>query len=174
MRSDAPRAIRTTIGATVFWAFMRHWNSRRGTATHELTETYTATNFIGFVRKVVRAYAGQILHVILDNSSTHSTPDVRRWLEYNRHVRFHFTPTTASWLNQVEGSFGILGKQSLSTTGFPSKKALREHIAAYMRSWNMIPTPFEWTKPAAAIIKSNKRMRQRMSEVVDRISMAVH
>ena len=82
-------------------------------------------------------------------------------------MRFHYTPTSASWLNQVEGFFGILGKQSLSATNFPSKKALREHIAAYMRDWNRKPTPFHWTKPAAAIIKSRKRM-------LDRISKAEH
>ena len=94
-------------------------------------------------------------------------------------VQFHFTPTSASWLNQVEGLFGILGKQLLEQTDFPSKKALREHgprarrarrggaLAAYMRSWNRDPTPFAWTKPANAIIKSHRRM-------LDRISTAVH
>lgn len=137
-----------------------------GRVTHKLTESHTAADFISFMRKVVRSYPGQELHVILDNSSSHNTPDVRRWLEENPQVHFHFTPTSASWLNQVEGFFGILGKQSLSATAFHSKKALREHIAAYMRAWNQNPTPFEWTKPAAALIKSNKRMRHRLTEVL--------
>ena len=94
-------------------------------------------------------------------------PEVKAWLDAHPRVQFHFTPTSASWLNQVEGFFGILGKQSLSETDFPSKKALREHLAAYMRSWNKDPTPFAWTKPANAIIKSHRRM-------LDRISTAVH
>jgi hypothetical protein len=59
------------------------------------------------------------------------------------------------------------GKQSLGTTGFPSKQAPREHIAAFMKAWNENPTAFEWTKPARAIIKSHRRM-------LDRISKAVH
>src|SRR5207249_8647518 len=88
------------------------------------------------------------LHVILDNSSSHGTPDVRAWLAQNPQVHFHYTPTSASWLNQVEGFFGILGKQSLSLTDFYSTRALREHLAAYMRAWNRHPPPFAGTEPA--------------------------
>jgi transposase len=138
-----------------------------GKVTHRVSESHTATDFLAFMNKVDRAYPSQELHVILDNSSSHSTPEVKAWLEEHPRVTFHFTPTSASWLNQVEGFFGILGKQSLSETDFPSKKALREHLAAYMRSWNSNPTPFAWTKPASAIIKSHRRM-------LDRISTAVH
>lgn len=138
-----------------------------GKVTHKVTPSHTASDFIGFMNRVVRVYPDQELHVILDNSSTHSTPAVREWLAKHPSVHFHYTPTSASWLNQVEGFFGILAKQSLSITNFPSKKALREHIAAFMRDWNRNPTPFEWTKPADAIIKSRKRM-------LDHISTAVH
>jgi transposase len=138
-----------------------------GQVTHQVTDSHTAADFLGFMSKVVRSYPSQNLHVILDNSSSHATPAVRAWLDAHPRVRFHFTPTSASWLNQVEGFFGVLGKQSLSETDFPSKKALRDHLAAYMRSWNKNPTPFAWTKPANAIIKSHRRM-------LDRISTAVH
>jgi hypothetical protein len=65
------------------------------------------------------------------------------------------------------GFFGILTKQSLSLTNFLSKKALRDHIASYITGWNANPTPFIWTKPAAAIIRSHRKM-------IDRISGAVH
>jgi transposase len=138
-----------------------------GNVTHRLSDTHTAEDFIGFMKKVVRQYPGQELHVILDNSSSHSTPAVKQWLAANPQVHFHFTPTSASWLNQVEGFFGILGKQSLSKTGFHSRKALKDHLAAYLRDWNKHPTPFQWTKPAAAIIKSHRKM-------IDRISTTVH
>lgn len=138
-----------------------------GKVTHTISDRHTAADFLEFMKKVERQYSGRELHVILDNSSTHGTPEVRAWLADHPLVHFHYTPTSASWLNQVEGFFGILGKQSLSATNFPSKKALREHIAAFMRDWNKNPTPFEWTKPARAIIASRKRM-------LDRISTAVH
>jgi transposase len=138
-----------------------------GKVTHTVSDSHTAVDFLAFMNKVDRAYPSQELHVVLDNSSSHRTPEVEAWLEAHPRVHFHFTPTSASWLNQVEGFFGILGKQSLSETDFPSKKALREHIAAYMRSWNKSPSPFAWTKPANAIIKSHRRM-------LDPISTAVH
>ncbi|MGC4117520.1 MAG: IS630 family transposase [Myxococcales bacterium] len=138
-----------------------------GKVTHELTNSHTAADFLGFMKKVARAYPGQELHVVLDNSSTHGTPEVREWLAQNPRVHFHYTPTSGSWLNQVEGFFGILAKQALSETDFFSAKALRDHLRAYLKSWNINPTPFEWTKPAQAIIRSHKRM-------LDRISTAVH
>lgn len=138
-----------------------------GQVTHELRDSHTAADFLGFMKKVARQHPRRELHVILDNSSTHSTPDVQAWLADHPRIHFHYTPTSASWLNQVEGFFGILGKQSLSTSNFPSKRALREHLAAFMKAWNRNPTAFEWTKPARAIIRSHRRM-------LDRISRAVH
>jgi transposase len=138
-----------------------------GKVTHRLSRSHTAADVLTFTRKVVRSYPRRELHVILDNSSSHGTPEVRAWLAENPQVHFHYTPTSASWLNQVEGFFGILGKQSLSVTDFPSTRALREHLVAFMRDWNRNPTPFAWTKPAHAIIRSHRPM-------LDRISTAVH
>jgi transposase len=138
-----------------------------GQVTHRVTATHTAADFLSFMRQVVRAYPRRELHVILDNSSSHGTPEVRAWLARHRRVHFHYTPTSTSWLNQVEGFFGILGKQSLSMTDFYSKAALREHLAAYMRAWNRNPTPFAWKKPVHAIIRSHRQM-------IEQISTAVH
>lgn len=137
-----------------------------GQVTHRLTKSHTARDFLKFMDKLVRAYPDRELHVVLDNSSTHSTPDVVAWLARHPSVRFHFTPTSASWLNQVEGLFGILGKQSLATTDFQSTKALSKHIDAYMKGWNKNPTPFVWTKPANAIIRSHRKMIKRISTAV--------
>ncbi len=137
-----------------------------GQVTHRVTATHTAADFLAFMRQVVRAYPRRELHVILDNSSSHGTPEVRGWLARHPRVHFHYTPTSASWLNQVEGFFGILGKQSLSVTDFYSKAALREHLAAYMRAWNRTPTPFAWTKPAHAIIRSRRQMLEHISTAV--------
>jgi transposase len=138
-----------------------------GRVTHSLSKRHTAVDFLAFMNKVVRAYPRKQLHVIVDNSSSHGTPDVVQWLEKHPRVQFHYTPTRASWLNQVEGWFGILAKQSLFVTDFKSKRALRDHLRAYLRSWNHSPTPFEWTEPARAIIWSHRRM-------LDRISTTVH
>ncbi len=142
-------------------------NIATGEVAHALSESHTGADFLSFMKLVARQNPRRELHVVLDNSSTHSTPDVMAWLRKNPRIHFHYTPTSASWLNQVEGFFGILAKQSLRATEFLSKKQLREHIAAYIVHWNQDPTPFIWTKPAAAIIRSHRRM-------LDRISHAVH
>lgn len=138
-----------------------------GTVTHAFSPTHTAADFLRFMKNVARTYPDRELHVVLDNSSTHNTDEIRAWLQAHPRIHFHYTPTSASWLNQIEGFFGILAKQSLSVTDFASKRALQDHLVAYLRAWNKHPTPFEWTKPAKAIIKSHKRM-------FDRISTAVH
>ncbi|HEX7671028.1 MAG TPA: IS630 family transposase [Polyangiaceae bacterium] len=142
-------------------------NVNTGEVTHACTESHTGADFLSFMKNVARNHRRTDLHVILDNSSAHGTPEVKAWLAKNPRVQFHYTPTSASWLNQVEGFFGILSKHSLSLTNFPSKKALRDHIEAYIASWNENPTPFIWTKPARAIIRSHRKM-------LDRISHAVH
>lgn len=141
-------------------------NVATGDVVHSCTNSHTAADFLSFMKAVARRFPRVELHVILDNSSTHGTREVRAWQEKNPRVHFHYTPTSASWLNQVEGFFGILSKQSLSLTDFPSKKALREHIEAYIEQWNENPTPFMWTKPAAAIIRSHRRMLARISHAV--------
>ena len=129
---------------------------------------HRAREFVAFLKTIdANVPADLDVHLVMDNASTHKTPAVQRWLTAHPRFVVHFTPTSASWLNQVEGFFGILGKQSLSLTNFPSKRTLREHIAAFMAGWNRSPTPFEWTKPARAIIASHRRM-------LDRISTAVH
>ena len=137
-----------------------------GKVTHQLSESHTAADFLSFMRKVERAYRGRELHVIVDNSSSHGTPKIKEWLAKHPLVHFHYTPTSASWLNQVEGFFGVLGKQSLGVTNFPTKKALRDHLNAFMKSWNKNPTPFEWTNPAKAIIQSHRKMLERLSTAV--------
>jgi transposase len=150
----------------------RHRRPARGAGDRDrrsdaqFSPTHTAADFLRFMNKVVRAYPARDLHVVLDNSSTHNTDEVRTWLAAHPRVQIHYTPTSASWLNQIEGFFGILTKQSLAITDFPSTRALMDHLRAYLRAWNQNPTPFEW-KPARAIIKSHKRM-------LDRISTAVH
>lgn len=142
-------------------------NVATGQVAHACSDSHTAADFLGFMQLVARLNPRKELHVVLDNPSTHGTPKIRAWLAKNPRIRFHYTPTSASWLNQVEGFFGIVAKQSLRATDFPSKKALRAHLASYIAGWNQDPTPFLWTKPAAAIIRSHRRM-------LDRISHAVH
>jgi transposase len=126
-------------------------------------DSHTAVDFLTFVRRVERTFRKGELHVILDNSSAHGTPEVREWLASHPRVTFHFTPTSASWLNQVEGFFSILTRRSLKRASFPSKAALRRHIEHFLRAWNENPTPFVWTKSARRIVKDHRRVSARIS-----------
>lgn len=101
--------------------------------------------FLDFMNGVVAAYPGRDIHVVLDNLNTHK-PKNDRWLKRHRNVHFHFTPTRASWLNQVEIWFSILEGKSLHGASFTSVNQLKEHIDAFIESYNQNATPFVWTK----------------------------
>lgn len=131
-----------------------------GKVIGECAERHTGADFLRFLQVVNRRFRGQELHVILDNSSTHSTPDVKAWLDAHPNIRFHFTPTGASWLNMIEAWFGILTRRSVRRGSFVSVKGLVRHIRDYIDHWNDHPTPFVWTKrPAEIIRKAVRRSR---------------
>ena len=101
--------------------------------------------FLEFMNELVAAYPDKELHVILDNLNTHKPKD-DRWLKRHPNVHFHFTPTSASWLNQVEIWFSILHGQSLKDLSCTTVTALCEHIDAFIASYNETAEPFAWTK----------------------------
>ncbi len=100
--------------------------------------------FLGFMNDIVAAYPGKDLHVVLDNLNTHKKNEL--WLKRHPNVTFHFTPTRASWLNQVEIWFSILQGKSLTGASFTAVKQLRNHIDAFIKAYNESATPFVWTK----------------------------
>jgi transposase len=101
--------------------------------------------FLDFMNRVVAAYPGREVHVILDNLNTHK-PKHDRWLTRHKNIHFHFTPTHASWLNQVEVWFSILSSHALAGASFTSPRQLREQIDAFTAAYNNDAHPFEWTK----------------------------
>ena len=103
------------------------------------------------------------VHLILDNYGTHKTTAIRRWLLKHPHFHVHFTPTGASWLNQVERWFGLLTERQLRRGTHRSTTDLEAAIRAYLRVHNTSPKPFRWTKSADEILASVKRFCQRIS-----------
>jgi transposase len=101
--------------------------------------------FLDFMNRIVAAYPGKQIHVILDNLSTHK-PKRERWLARHPNVRFHFTPTYSSWLNQIEIWFSILQGSSLAGASFADIHQLRNHIDDFVASYNSRAVPFVWTK----------------------------
>jgi transposase len=94
------------------------------------------------------------VHLVLDNSSTHKTDAVRRWLLRRPRYHMHFTPTSSSWLNLVERFFSALTEQQLRRGVHKSTKALVGAIEDYIAATNQSPKPFVWTKSADEILKS--------------------
>lgn len=89
--------------------------------------------------------AGKEIHVVLDNYSTHKKN--QEWLaKYDGRIQFHFTPTSASWLNQVEILFSLLARKTLRGCSFQSKDQLRDAIEAFVRNYNQHAKPFRWRK----------------------------
>ena len=131
-----------------------------GTVVGECCAHHTGTDFLRFIKRLARHYRKQELHVIVDNSSTHTTAAVKAWLEKHPRVQFHFTPTGASWLNMVEAWFSILTRKSVRRGSFDSVRSLIQHIRNYINHWNRNPTPFVWTQQPADIIgKAVRRKR---------------
>ena len=111
----------------------RHYSRRR------------RVEFLDFMNRLIAQHPDREIHVILDNLSTHK-PKHDRWLKRHRTVHFHFTPTHASWLNQVEIWFSILSGKSLAGASFNSVAELKAHIDAFIATDNDTAKPFAWTK----------------------------
>ena len=101
--------------------------------------------FLDFMNEVVAAHPDTGIHVVLDNLNTHK-PRHDRWLARHRNVHFHFTPTHASWLNQVEVWFSILVRAALAGASHTSPRQVRLAIDRFVEAYNPTATPFEWTK----------------------------
>ena len=101
--------------------------------------------FLDFMNDIVAGHPDIAIHVVLDNLNTHK-PKNDRWLKRHPNVYFHFTPTRASWLNQVEIWFSILQGKSLCGASFTSVAQLRDHIDAFIEAYNENAKPFVWTK----------------------------
>jgi len=131
-----------------------------GTVTHEARARHTGADFLAFLRRLAREYPRGEVEVILDNVSTHKTPEVQAWLARNQRFHFHFTPTSASWLNQVETWFGILTRQAIRRGSFENVRVLTAAIERFTREWDARATPITWVKTADDLAKAVRARRK--------------
>jgi transposase len=128
---------------------------------HVIGECHTrhrAKEFIAFLGRIEREVPDNLdIHVVLDNYATHKTPAVRRWLAKRPRFHFHFTPTSSSWLNQVERWFSLITGRMLKRGVHRSVRELIKAIQAYLEANNKEPKPFAWTKSADHILSSIER-----------------
>jgi len=138
------------------------FNILTGEVIGRVTERHRAKEFLEFMRQVERSTPKDLdLHVILDNSSTHKTEDVKKWLAKHPRIILHFTPTSASWLNAVEGWFAQLERRALYRGTFSSVKELKDEIQRFIKVHNVsLSKPFKWTKTAKSIIEAVQRARE--------------
>lgn len=109
--------------------------------------------FLHAIDAAVPAEDGVTVHLVMDNDATHKTPAVKRWR--TRHPRFvvHFTPTSASWINQVERFFAAITERRIRRGAFKTVRALEQAIESYLAEHNADPKPFRWTATADLILQ---------------------
>jgi transposase len=137
-------------GTTTLFAAL---NVLDGTVLGRCMKRHRHQEFIKFLNAVERKVpAGKIIHVILDNYGTHKHPKVDAWLADHPRWVFHFTPTSASWLNAVENFFSIITRRRIRRGVFKSVAELEDAIKRYIADHNRHAKPIVWTKTADEIL----------------------
>jgi transposase len=140
------------------------FNVADGTVISALHRRHRAGEFKKFLARIDAAVPAELdVHLICDNYGTHKTPAINAWLDKHPRFHMHFTPTSSSWMNQVERWFGFLTDQMIRRGTHKSVQALEADIRSWVDGCNDNPRPFVWTKTAEEIIASLGRFIQRIS-----------
>ena len=150
-------------GTTTLFAAL---NVLDGTVIGRNMQRHRHQEFIRFLNAVnAEIPADKAVHVILDNYAPHKHPKVRAWLDRHNRFTFHFTPTSCSWLNAVEGFFAKLSKRRLKRGVFHSVVDLQAAINRFLAEHNQKPKPFTWTADPDKIIAAVKRGHQVLDSI---------
>ncbi|MFD7161766.1 IS630 family transposase [Kribbella sp. NPDC059898] len=134
-----------------------------GQVIGSLHRRHRAIEFKKFLAKIDAEVPADLeVHLICDNLATHKTPAIIKWLDAHPRFHLHFTPTSSSWLNQVERWFGLLTDRQLRRGVHKSLQALERDIRAWVTNWNDNPRPFTWTKTADQIFERLNAYIQRI------------
>jgi putative transposase len=118
----------------------------QGEVDGRCVDRHSHEEFLSFLKYLYRKYPGKQLHVILDNFSAHKHKKVLEWVSHRRRLTLHFTPTYASWLNQIEIWFNIFARDVIKGGVWHSKKELIDQIMHYIKKYNEEKAkPFNWT-----------------------------
>lgn len=147
-------------GVTTLFAAL---NVLDGTVIGQCTKRHRHQEFLHFLRHIDRHTPAALdLHLIVDNYATHKTAKVKAWLAKHPRFHFHFTPTSASWLNLVERFFALITEQRIRRGAFQSVADLEAAIHDYLEQHNMNPKPFVWTATSGTILEKLARARQSL------------
>jgi transposase len=142
-------------------------NVATGEVLYNTKPRHRAAEVLAFFKYIDLHVPGDLeVHVVLDNLSAHKAPEIKRWLAHPKRKRWHlhFTPTSSSWLNLVEGWFRLLTERRLRRGTFNSVSVLIEAIELWAEHWNDDPKPFVWKKTADEIIEKVRRGRAALTE----------
>jgi len=150
-------------GTTTLFAAL---NVLNGTVIGRHMQRHRHQEFIRFLNAVeAEVPAGKVIHAILDNYAAHKHPKVHQWLARHPRWTFHFTPTSCSWLNAVEGFFAKLTKRRLKRGAFRSIVDLQATINRFLAEHNAAPRPFRWTADPEKIIAAVRRGHQVLDSI---------
>jgi len=157
-------------GTTTLFAAL---NVLDGTVIGRNMQRHRHQEFIRFLNAIeAEVPAGKMVHVILDNYAAHKHPKVRAWLDRHQRFVFHFTPTSASWLNAVEGFFAKLARRRLKRGVFRSVIDLQAAINRFLTGTNAEPKPFTWTADPDKIISAVKAPSVRFHPLARSVSLS--
>lgn len=146
MRPDDPARLTATYKRNGTTCLLAALAVHQGDVTATCVDSANSQEFLNFLKRLYRQYPGKDLHIILDNLATHKQADVKAWVASKKRVHMHFTPTYASWLNQIEIWFNIFSRDVIRGGVWPSKRALVGQIMEYIRNYNQLwAKPFRWT-----------------------------
>jgi putative transposase len=148
-------------GTTTLFAAL---DTAKGKVLTQCRPHHRHQEYLGFLREIEKNVPETLdVHIIVDNYATHKHPRVKRWLVARPRFHVHFTPTYASWLNQVEIWFNRITQQAIRRGSFRSVKELIEKIDQYVRASNTHAHPFAWTATADSILAKVQRLCERIS-----------
>ena len=140
------------------------FNIADGTVISSIHRRHRAVEFKKFLTKIDAQVPDHLdVHVVADNYGTHKTPAITAWLDKHPRFHMHFTPTSASWINQVERLFGFVTDDLIRRGNHTSVQALENDIRGWVNNWNDNPKPFIWTKTAEQILESLGRLITRIN-----------
>lgn len=135
-----------------------------GEVTGRCFQAHRHQEFLQFLKLLATSYPEGELHLVLDNYATHKHATVKQWLGQHPRFKLHFTPTGASWMNQVEIWFSLITRRAIRRAAFRSVAGLRAAIQRFLDAWNEDCQPFAWVKTAEQILAKAKRPRFNGSE----------
>jgi transposase len=163
---DYDRHGTTTLFAGFIAAVTAKTDVKAGSVIGKCMPRHRAQEFRAFLDEVERNVPkGLDIHVVMDNASSHKTEMIQRWFAKRPHWHMHFTPTSSSWINQVERFFALLADKQIKRGAHTSVKALITDIMAFIAKRNADPSPLRWTKSADDILASIERYCQRTLDV---------